>query len=159
VLTRPAPLEERVGQTTECIAVPPSSFVTHGTLTIRNRSDHPIEIVGLRLDDARGILQTGVPMLVPMRSVPLGNEAGYPPKAVNAVADGINLGQGRPIIHGIVPPASTGGTINLVVGLSLTGVPPDASFSSLVLEYKDGWRTRTWHSKTSLSVVTTRKKC
>jgi hypothetical protein len=158
--TRPAALKEPGQQAAQCVAAKDGGFVTHGTMTIRNTSDHPVEILTLQLKDARGVLITGVPMLVPIRDVVVGNQAGYPPRAANAAADGIELGRQLAVVHGTVPPASgTGDQFNLVVGLSLMSGQQNPSFSSLEMTYKDGRRTRTWNSNTPLQVVTDRDRC
>ena len=158
VYTRPAPFAEPVAQSQQCIVAPDGGFVTHGSVSLANETDEPVELLTLDLENAEGILPTGVPMLVPVRDVLVGNQTGYPPRAPEA-ADGIDLARGSPIVHGEIPPASTAGTMNLVVGLNVVPGRREASFSSLEITYRDGWRTRTWRSRTPVRVVTDRAAC
>jgi hypothetical protein len=158
VYTRPAPFAEPVAQPQQCIVARDGGFVTHGTVTLRNESDEPVELLTLSLDDADGILLSGVPSLVPVRDVLVGNQTGYPPRATGA-GDGIELGRASPIVHGEIPPTSTAGTMNLVVGLSPVPGRRETSFSSLRITYKDGWRTRTWRSRSPVRVVTAGDSC
>jgi hypothetical protein len=158
VYSRPAPLAEAVPGLPECFPAPDSEYATYGTLTIENRSDEPIKIRQLKIIDPRGVIITGVPMLVPMIQETIGNQPGYPPTS-GTDRPGLAWAAQQAVVNGMVPPAATAGLRNVVVGVRLFPNVPDPSFSGIELVYEAGWRTHTWRSETPVVVRTTGSTC